>query len=50
MISTGIYGWIRHPMYLGAILFFLGGPLLMGSLYGLIIGVLLSLSVILRTI
>lgn len=36
-------------MYLGAILFFLGAPLLMGSIYGLLIGILLSLSVVART-
>lgn len=50
LISTGVYGFVRHPLYLGAIIFFLGGPLVMGSMYGLIIGVLLSLSMILRTI
>ncbi len=50
LISTGVYSWVRHPLYLGAFLFFLGGPLVMGSLYGLIIGIFLSLSVVLRII
>jgi protein-S-isoprenylcysteine O-methyltransferase Ste14 len=49
LISTGVYAWVSHPMYLEAILFFLGGPLLMGSIYGLLIGILLSLSVVART-
>lgn len=50
VISTGVYAWVRHPMYLGTIIFFLGGPLLMGSLYGLLIGLLLSLYVVARTL
>lgn len=50
VISTGVYAWVRHPLYLGAILFFLGGPMLMGSLYGLLIGILLSLSMVARTL
>jgi protein-S-isoprenylcysteine O-methyltransferase Ste14 len=24
VIDTGVYGWVRHPMYLGGLLFFLG--------------------------
>lgn len=50
VISSGVYGWIRHPLYLGGILMFLGGPLLLGSLYGFIVGLLMSLSLILRSI
>lgn len=50
VISTGVYAWVRHPMYLGAILFFLGGPMLMGSIYGMIIGIVMSLSVVARTL
>jgi protein-S-isoprenylcysteine O-methyltransferase Ste14 len=43
VISTGVYGFVRHPMYLGGILLFLGAPLLLGSVYGLVIGIFLSL-------
>jgi protein-S-isoprenylcysteine O-methyltransferase Ste14 len=43
VVSTGVYGFVRHPMYLGAILMFLGAPALMGSKYGLLIGLVLSL-------
>jgi protein-S-isoprenylcysteine O-methyltransferase Ste14 len=50
VISTGVYGWIRHPLYLGGIFMFLGGPLLLGSFYGFIIGVYLSFSLVGRTI
>ncbi len=31
VIDTGVYGVVRHPMYLGASLFFVGGALLLGS-------------------
>jgi protein-S-isoprenylcysteine O-methyltransferase Ste14 len=42
VVSTGVYGFVRHPMYLGGILLFIGGPVLLGSLYGFFIGVLIS--------
>ncbi len=35
VVSTGPYRYVRHPMYAGAILFFLGTPLLLGSWCGL---------------
>lgn len=38
VITTGVYGFVRHPMYLGALLLFIGTPLLMGSFYGVLIG------------
>lgn len=34
VVSTGVYGFVRHPVYLGAILMFFGAPLLLGSWYG----------------
>jgi protein-S-isoprenylcysteine O-methyltransferase Ste14 len=43
VISTGVYGLVRHPMYLGGILLFLGTPLLLGSAYGVIIGLVMLL-------
>ena len=43
VISSGPYAWVRHPMYSGAILFFIGIPLLLGSLWGLIASPLLVL-------
>src|SRR5271166_3009363 len=36
VINTGVYGFVRHPMYLGATLVFIGGALLLGSVYGLL--------------
>lgn len=35
VISTGPYGYVRHPMYSGLVLFFTGVPLLLGSWWGL---------------
>jgi protein-S-isoprenylcysteine O-methyltransferase Ste14 len=36
VVSTGPYAIVRHPMYLGAILVFLGAPLALGSWWGLL--------------
>jgi protein-S-isoprenylcysteine O-methyltransferase Ste14 len=41
VISTGLYGIVRHPMYSGGALLFIGAPLLLGSVYGLAMGLLL---------
>jgi len=30
VISTGVYGLVRHPMYLGAVFMMFGAPLLLG--------------------
>jgi protein-S-isoprenylcysteine O-methyltransferase Ste14 len=35
VVTTGPYRYVRHPMYAGAMFFFLGTPLLLGSWYGL---------------
>ena len=43
VISTGVYGVVRHPMYLGATLMSVGAPLLTGSLVALAVGVAMSL-------
>ncbi|HEY3295933.1 MAG TPA: isoprenylcysteine carboxylmethyltransferase family protein [bacterium] len=48
IITTGIYGVVRHPMYLGGLMYFFGAPLLLGSKYGLLIGLLLSLMFVAR--
>jgi protein-S-isoprenylcysteine O-methyltransferase Ste14 len=36
VVSTGPYAIVRHPMYSGAILFFIGMPLALGSWWGLL--------------
>ncbi len=35
VISSGPYAWVRHPMYSGALVFFAGVPLMLGSWWGL---------------
>jgi protein-S-isoprenylcysteine O-methyltransferase Ste14 len=37
VVTTGVYGFVRHPLYLGCMLMMIGAPLLVGSLYALII-------------
>ncbi|MFZ0478658.1 MAG: methyltransferase [Terriglobales bacterium] len=41
VIDTGVYGFVRHPMYLGASLAFVGGALLLGSISGLLLALAL---------
>ena len=41
VVSTGPYGMVRHPMYLGSILMWLSTPLALGSFIGLFAFVLL---------
>ena len=50
VVSTGVYSFVRHPAYLGGILLFIGAPLLLGSLYGVLIGVAMSFYVVARII
>lgn len=38
VISTGPYHYVRHPMYAGSLLLLLGMPLLLGSWYGVLLG------------
>jgi len=40
LIQHGIYKYIRHPIYFGTILVFLGIPLILASLYGFVTMVL----------
>ncbi len=36
LVSTGLYGVVRHPMYLATLLMFLPLPLILGSFWGLV--------------
>ncbi|MEL7671851.1 isoprenylcysteine carboxylmethyltransferase family protein [Methanobacterium sp.] len=46
VVSTGVYGFVRHPMYLGGILYLIGAPLLLGSKYGLLLGILMAIFIV----
>jgi protein-S-isoprenylcysteine O-methyltransferase Ste14 len=48
VISTGLYAWIRHPMYAACFLYVIGTPLALGSVVGLIPALLLYIVIILR--
>jgi len=50
VVDTGVYGIVRHPMYLGASLWFVGGALLLGSVCGLLVALALVGLLILRII
>jgi protein-S-isoprenylcysteine O-methyltransferase Ste14 len=36
VVSTGPYAFVRHPMYIGALILLLGTPLALGSLWGVL--------------
>lgn len=48
VICTGLYGIVRHPMYLATLLMFLPIPLILGSFYGLIPFALYPLVIVIR--
>lgn len=48
VVSTGVYGFVRHPLYLGCFLMMMGAPLLVGSFYGLLTALLGSLVLVVR--
>ena len=50
VISSGMYGIIRHPMYAGAVLLFISAPLLLGSVYGFAIGFVLIVTIAARSV
>jgi protein-S-isoprenylcysteine O-methyltransferase Ste14 len=48
VIVTGLYGVVRHPMYLGIIIMFLPTPIALGSYWALIPFAFLPISLVLR--
>ena len=48
VISTGLYGIVRHPMYLATLLMFLPLPLILGSFWGLIPFALYPVLIVIR--
>jgi len=49
VVTGGPYSYVRHPMYVGVIIFVLCVPIVLGSLWGLIPGVSAGLLFIFRT-
>ena len=50
VISTGVYGYVRHPMYAAVIPFTVGTTLLLGSWYGLLFGLILVAAIAFRAV
>jgi protein-S-isoprenylcysteine O-methyltransferase Ste14 len=48
VISTGLYAVVRHPMYIGGLLLFVGMPLSLGSWWGLFVFLLFMPALIWR--
>jgi protein-S-isoprenylcysteine O-methyltransferase Ste14 len=48
VVSDGPYRYVRHPMYSGALLLFIGGPMLLGSQWALVGSALMIVLLILR--
>ena len=48
VVDTGLYGIVRHPMYLATLLMFLTIPLILGSLWGLIPFALYPVIIVIR--
>jgi protein-S-isoprenylcysteine O-methyltransferase Ste14 len=40
VVSTGLYGLVRHPMYVGMLIFLASTPLALGSYWGLVVLIL----------
>ena len=50
VISTGPYSIVRHPLYAGACLLFIGGPMLLSSNAGMIVGFVLIVTIVIRSL
>jgi protein-S-isoprenylcysteine O-methyltransferase Ste14 len=50
VITTGPYHYVRHPMYAGILIFAVGTPLLLGSWYGVLFGLVFALLVARRAV
>jgi len=48
VVSTGPYALVRHPMYSGALIMFLGVPLALGSWWGLLTLIPMTVAIIWR--
>jgi protein-S-isoprenylcysteine O-methyltransferase Ste14 len=48
IVTTGPYRYVRHPMYGGALLWFIGLPLLLGSWWGLAVAPVFAVLLVIR--
>src|SRR5215207_667211 len=50
VVSTGPYHYVRHPMYAAIVIFIAGTALLLGSWYGLVLGLILVVMLVRRAV
>ena len=50
VVSTGPYHFVRHPMYATALIFLVGTDLLLGSWYGLLLMLIISVAIAVRAV
>jgi protein-S-isoprenylcysteine O-methyltransferase Ste14 len=50
VVSTGPYHYVRHPMYATALIFLIGTTLLLGSWYGLLLVLVISVAIAVRAV
>jgi protein-S-isoprenylcysteine O-methyltransferase Ste14 len=48
VVATGLYALVRHPMYVDGLIFILGIPLALGSWWGLVTFIPLTLLIVWR--
>ena len=48
VVSTGLYGLVRHPMYFGALIMMVGVPLALDSYWGLVTIVPMAIVLVFR--
>ena len=48
VVSTGLYGLVRHPMYLGALIMLVGFPVALGSYWGLVVLIPIAIVFVVR--
>lgn len=49
VVSRGIYGIVRHPGYLGGLMWYLAAPVMLGTLWALIPALIAAAAIIVRT-
>lgn len=50
LVTTGLYGMVRHPMYSGSVIMIIGMPLALGSYWALIPAIVSLLLLVIRTV
>ncbi len=50
LVTTGLYGTVRHPMYSGSVIMIIGMPLALGSYWALIPAIVSLLLLVIRTV